>query len=124
VSPDSSPQQPAPLPSEAEWRTQRAADVSYRLRATVEQVIRQYEADRDLRRLYAWWLLGVFIGEVVAAITLLVLMSVGILHPPTQLVAEIFFGGVFAQSATLALAVTYGLFRDTLSALVGLLPHL
>jgi len=80
-------------------------------------------ADRDLRRLYAWWLLGVFIGEVVAAITLLVRMSTGLLHPPTRAVAEVFFGGVFAQSATLALAVTYGLARDTLSALVRLLPH-
>jgi ATP-dependent protease HslVU (ClpYQ) peptidase subunit len=124
VSPASSPQQPAPMPSEAEWRAQGAADVSYHLRAAVEQVIRQYEADRALRRLYAWWLLGVLIGEVMAAITLLVLMSTGILHPPTQWVAEVFFGGVFAQSAKLALAVTYGLFRDTLSALVRLLPHL
>ncbi len=50
-------------------------------------------------------------------------MATGVLQPPSQWVAGVFFGGVFAQRATLALAVTYGLFRDTLSALIRVLPH-
>jgi hypothetical protein len=67
----------------------------------------------------------VFTGEVACAAAIMAVFARGgVQHPPPRWVAEVFFSGVFVQSAALVLAVTHGLVRDTLSELVRLLPRL
>jgi hypothetical protein len=113
-----------PVEDEARWEAERREeDESYRLRAVVDRFIEQHKTDTRLRARYAYWLLGVLIGEVVVAFGLLFLLGFSRMQLSRWVVVALFVG-VFGQTAAMVQLVVRGLFQDTLSRFIDLLPKL
>lgn len=89
-----------------------AHDRSYSIRAIVDAWARQQQEDRNLRRYYANWLVGIITAQLAIIYLVLFLIGFGFLDLDSQTV-NVFVVGVFGETAVLGYIVCRYLFSDS-----------